>query len=626
MKRILFLVILLLSLTAQNSYARYISRAWCHAGDSMTVKNDTIISDSVVRPVVDSLTVPIDTISVATIADTSSVTTTDTLPTQTDSLRNPFVEDAKAPKREYKHFKVNKRSDKDYNNLCSYYKSIIKVEKTPDACYLETLPDAYMAWKEAFNSRENRSVELYFDGVTIIMGCVMNDTTNKNYDNIKLHREEIEELYDLAVENVDDINSQLDLSGGADSITVAELRSQQISYYNELWNMDSIFHSTDQGHNKYYSVDSIRTHWANKHVHDSLEVYKLYPWYCDMVYSESKHINPIHLQEFAGICHMKIVYDIRKYDLENKGGYLANYAKEKLEADKAQCEARFDYFIEIETDPKLKHNYAIYKDKNVDDAFKEALSAFIDGDLDKLEEHWKQELAKPGTTIEDYQRLYNGNLKKSLTSETYLLACRYLYDREPTYELALDIIKRCIAQKEFASSIKYYKDAFEFEEFKQLSDFEKAKEFVKYAGVQMYANQPNVAYKSLCKAMELAPDYPEPYYFIAEMWTMYAWNKTNSKNDPWECFRYCIASDYYNKALWMLKNLNAMTDIKSDLVEKRINDRISMCATHFPDYDKVHNCGYEVKHGKQTIPFKIGESLTVPRWGGKFTSVIRARK
>ncbi len=248
--------------------------------------------------------------------------------------------------------------------------------------------------------------------------------------------------------------------------------------------------------------------------------------------------------------------------------------------------------------------------------------------MDNLEEDCKR-LLMLNNTLENYQKIYNSPLKYYQESETYLLACRYLYDREPTYKLALEIIRRYNRRKEYASSIKYYKDIFEFDEFKQLSDFEKAKEFVKYAGAQINAYQPNAAYKSLCKAMELAPDYPEPYYFIANMWTMYEWGVKISKDGLLESFRYCIATDYYNKALKMLKDLNAMkdkTDTKSNLDEKMINFRISMCATHFPDLNDIHINGYRAQYGKKSISFKIGESLTISRWGGKFTSVIRARE
>lgn len=625
--RILIIATLLLSLFVQHAEARYISRTLRYANDSTIVSNDTILSTNVapanndsVALVTDSLNsvASLDTLSVATldtlsvVSDSLSVATdslsvatdsltvaNDSLSSVADSIANPFLVDGIAPKREYKHFKVTPRSDKEYNNLVTYYKNQIK------SGYVEELPKAYLAWKEAFNSRENRCLDLYFDGVAIIMACVINDTINGNYDNLKLRREEIEEIYDLAVENVDALNSQIDFSSGTDSITVAELRSQQITYYDHLWSMDSVFHSTH--HNKNYSDDATRTHWANEHVHDSLEVYKQYPWYKDLVYSNSKNISVIHLLEFAEICHMKTVYDIRKHDLSETGKPLQKYVKEILEADKAKCEERIDKFIDAETDPQLFNNYNVYRDA-ITVAFTEALSAFIGDDLGKLEEYYKNMLAESGRTYENFEKIYKSRLKSNKESELYLEACRQVYQKNKTYDLALEIINCYKAQNKYGQTKKYYTDVFEFEEFKQLSDLEKANRYIDYGTTLKKAGRFTDAYKGYCLAKELLPEYPESYFAIGVL--LYEYN--NKLKDPFkDRFRFCVAVDFIeislNKIRKLQENTELVTKLNEDILVKTIND----CKKNFPSKEDVHMIGK-------------GKEKELELFGTKFKSKLRS--
>lgn len=616
--RILIIATLLLSLFVQHAEARYISRTLRYANDSTIVSNDTILSTNVAPAKNDSVALVTDSLNSVALLDTLSVATIDSLsvvsdslsvPTDSltvandslssvpDSIANPFLVDGKAPKREYKHFKVTPRSDKDYNNLVSYYKNQIK------SGYVEEFPKAYLAWKEAFNSRENRSLDLYFDGVAIIMACVINDTINGNYDNLKLRREEIEEIYDLAVENVDALNSQIDFSSGTDSITVAELRSQQITYYNHLWSMDSVFHS--KHHNKNYSENATREYWANAHVHDSLEVYKQYPWYKDLVYSNSKNISVIHLLEFAVICHMKTVYDIRKHDLSETGKSLQKYVKEILEADKTKCEERIDKFIDAETDPKLSNNYDVYKD-SITVAFTEALSAFID-DLDKLEEFYEKMLAE-SRTYENYEKIYKSALKRKKKSKLYLEACRQVYQKNKTYDLALEIINRYKAQNKYGQTKKYYTDVFEFEEFKQLSDLEKANRYIDYGTTLKKAGRYTDAYKGYCLAKELLPEYPESYFAIGVL--LYEYN--NKIKDPFkDRFRFCVAVDFIEISLNKIRKLQENTELVTKLNEDDLIKIINDCKKNFPSEVDVHMGGK-------------GQEKELKLFGTKFKSILRS--
>ena len=155
---------------------------------------------------------------------------------------NPY---AKA-KKVRKHFAIKPISAEEYNACVKFYKENLPIRE---------MYKAYEPWKSVFNSSENRSLTLFNDGLPIILGCALTDTLMGVYDNLGRYREEIEEFYDIAIENVDKLNAQIDFSKGGDSITVAELRSQQYYHCINLAVLDSIFHAS---HHNTVTPDNIK--------------------------------------------------------------------------------------------------------------------------------------------------------------------------------------------------------------------------------------------------------------------------------------------------------------------------------------------------------------------------------
>ena len=130
----------------------------------------------------------------------------------------------------WKYFEVKERSADDVQKLKTLYKKTMAEHN--GALH------AYDGWKVAFNSTKERTLDMYLDGAKMILSRFCADTLNKRYDRLSEHRDELMELYDLAVFNLDALNAQLDKAKNKDTLSVAKFRGRQLRYYRDITMVD----------------------------------------------------------------------------------------------------------------------------------------------------------------------------------------------------------------------------------------------------------------------------------------------------------------------------------------------------------------------------------------------------
>lgn len=596
------------------------------AVDSLNVATvDTLSMDSL-SSLADSISVVADTLltdSLSMVAD-SIKTISDSISAVKDSIAvapKPIIKALATPELYDKTLKTplsvyKKIPERDRALLISYYKNLIKDDQTGDA-YVK----AYTPWREAFMATPGRekTLDMYIDGVGIIIGNIDTDTLYNKVDRIHPLTEDLMELYNLAVRNVDVLNGQIDFTKTKDSITVAKLRAQQVRHYRNFFEIDSMFHSTH--HTNYNDAADIQ-YWENFMFKDSASMSILYPWYLEIITSPDTDIDITHVAHFVKLLDFKFVKD---------NAVSLEFAKENFLRDRALAEEKANVLLEnadpfVIVDNKTgltQKDYYASQFRGIENTLNSTASRVIAiDDYDSYEKLYTERLSKEGPKM--WPEILNSPLSKYPSSELYWNALVHKYksdeqaefitDAGPSYELAQQIAELSLRQGKYKESLDYTNYAMEFPEFEAESDFKKAQTYMII--VQTYDKVGGNTKKRMDyikKAMATCPDYPEPYYYEAS--AIFSTNLGKKASQQAQFGKYWVAYDRYELAKSKLKALDtATTDIKTRLTLEIINSAQAACRSRFPDSMEFFQLGWQE-----------GTPYTLPLFGG-YTTTMRSSK
>ena len=590
-----------------------------------TLARDSVAVDSLAKDSLAVDTLVKDSLAVDTLAKDSVAV---------DSFAR-FVVQPK--KRVYVYFKEKPEPDSDQKKIEGF---IALYKKNLANKTLESFEAAYLPWKGAFDGCSRRTLDMYMDGIGIILNLVRKDTLEHKYDKLTERREQLMELYDLAVDNLDELNSQIDRKRTPDTLSVAKLRAAQVRKYRECWILDSIFNGNDTLHNKYTKDNA--EYWAEKlRGSDSASLDTKYRYYKDIVFSSDNNI-----------------YDYNTFAYFSK--YLLRYASrevKRLQADSTKAASayimthlkpEFDSIIEY-----TKKRFAEYEEvrKKVENTNFENMQKVAEGietasynitrgfsnttrgpvDIDKLAEPY---IARKEELGGGFNKEFAAEVKEEsrlLKHWIYLEALQWWYNNEEaTFDLAEEIVKSARAQKNYNVAAQYYEkmanDPMLFMEFDELNNVEKSE--IHYMAALCYNvdnKDKNTAAKidNLVEAIKITPQYYMAYQLMGEIMYNYA-PKVNLPNWPKEIagrVAYYHAYDKFNEALKAYKEVSANPEIYEGIKlnpedEKRIKEYISSSYSRFLTKIQLHERGMSNWAGK-SIPLSFVSKKN------KFMAIIR---
>ncbi len=179
----------------------------------------------------------------------------------------------------------------------------------------------------------------------------------------------------------------------------------------------------------------------------------------------------------------------------------------------------------------------------------------------------------------------------------YALAAEALYEKEPSAQAAFGLAKLFLSKEEYEKAIAYYQEAIEREE-----DPSKKADYLYQLGyiTNAHLKQPQKARTYALEAIELRPDWGDPYILIGDA---YAGSKDCFTDEFEKNTIYWAAVDQFSKA----KSVDAA-------VAEKANERISTYKNYFPDIETIFF--YSLKEGDN---YKVG------CWINE-TTKVRARK
>ncbi|HYW95865.1 MAG TPA: tetratricopeptide repeat protein [Bacteroidales bacterium] len=125
--------------------------------------------------------------------------------------------------------------------------------------------------------------------------------------------------------------------------------------------------------------------------------------------------------------------------------------------------------------------------------------------------------------------------------ELYIKASEQLYTMKPSAESAYNLARLFLKKEEFDKAKKYYLEAIE----KATSDDKKANYYYELGAVTLNMNNPQEAANYAGKAIDLKPDWGEPYILLGKSYV----SGNNSLGDEFERrTAYWIAVDMFRKA------------------------------------------------------------------------------
>lgn len=258
-----------------------------------------------------------------------------------------------------KHLRLgNPMSVEARNAFISLYKKRIGSDYSA-----ENYNRAYDHWRTAFCARPDRYLVQYLDGITILNASIAADTIQKRYDRIKYFNEELMDLFELAIINIDSLNAQI---VGEDTLTVAQLRAQQIEYYKINWQMDTVYKTPEfkKGDYKLNGLvfftykDSIKTDWEVEFFKDSVRNIELYNMARPFITSENTNLFMKDIDAFRFILHFKANDEIARLDSREKAKSIVIKDKELMEAKASEL-----YFLKNPEDGMLEDFYKRYVQK-----------------------------------------------------------------------------------------------------------------------------------------------------------------------------------------------------------------------------------------------------------------------
>ena len=446
------------------------------------------------------------------------------------------------PRTSWKYFNVQERSDEDVAKLKTLYKKTLAEHNGA--------LNAYDGWKVAFNSTNDRTLDMYLDGARMILSRYCADTLNHRYDRLSEHRDELMELYDLAIHNLDKLNAQLDMSKVKDTLSVAKFRSRQLRYYRDITVLDSIYNGDSI--NRCMPKDTLMNIINN----DITHLRFMYPRYKEIVTSTDMNVDMVDIAMFAILSDIRIVRD-------RETGLKQSVRKANFEQDCELVHKRVDELLAYIEDPaSIIYKDDIYKDdvtigrwfnsqlRPIDEALRYGEGRFIDvNNFEALEVYWAEKFQKEG----DYDAVINGPLERHKKSETYIQALRLKYDVEPSYELAIKIFERSLTKSEqhnlndvnFKDAISYLERAFKFPDFAQQSSFTQAKYYLNMMKLQLSAKRTKSATTYLNKAKKACAGYPDVYYYEATLLS----ERNFGASEYVTGIKFCAVYDLYALAL-----------------------------------------------------------------------------
>lgn len=559
------------------------------AGDSISLQTVTsAVSDSATVAVPDSAAVAVSDSTSVAVSDSASVAVSDSVAIAvSDTLSQPKP----------RVFKIRKLSDTDKALLTAHYKEMIAEDITPEA-----YRKAYTPWRSVFCSSDDRTLDLYIDGVGILMGNISLDTLERRGENMHIYTNELMELYDLAVENIDSLNAQIDFTKTKDSLSVAKLRAQQVTYYRRCFEYDSILNSSH--HNKDFSDENLK-YWEDVLFKDSIQITKLYPWYRGIIMSDETDIKMEHLGFFAKLLHFKIGDDVHI----GKG-----YAKKQFEEDRKIIEDKIEAMIAAQPD-KTEQAKIEGQSRGLEITLNQAAGQFVDvSNFAALEAHFRERLDREGPAV--WEDILASNLSRADSSSLYLEALRNKYETDPSYEIAINIAQRSTRVKRYSDAITYYQRAIAYPEFYEMTEYQQARIYVFISSAyQQTGGSTAQRYPYLKDAIEVCPEYPEPYFQIAYMIMNV---NLRSAHPLIRRFRYCVAYDQLAIVLQKVEMLeaNPESEVKTTLNVAEIRKAMASCKSNFPTKDDLFMQG-------PAIGMEAGKSYPLNLPFGKYKAIVR---
>lgn len=544
------------------------------------------------------------------------------------------VEVTEAAQDKVKHLKVGETMTVTARDaLIALYRKGFAEDRSREA-YSKTLD----TWKRAFCARPDRPLDLYIDGIGILNATISADTAQQNYNRIGLLNEMLMDVYELAVINIDDLNNQLDKER-SDTLTVAKLRAQQLEYLRANWQMDTVLRSpiAAKGNRIYksnernwysYTVtdgkkDSIN--WNNELFKDDEMNSKIYYMCREILKSEDLDIDMIDIDRFAQAMFYKFRKDSARVGLaEAKNIYFADTALTRSKARAVLAAIGPDETVGTGNNARSKKGYftEVYE-KGINRRFSEMDTWTIDGrDVARLVENFKKRLDSEGPEFID-QILSNPVLA---TNRDNIEAMTFYYDVlkrknevQPTYERIVNIVNRAQRLEKYSDVINYSEKMFKSPEFLDESDYTQARMYIRM--VQTYEKIKGSTaqrYPYIQKAMLACPEYPEPYYYLANMIQSVNLGKQRALLKR---FIFCIAYDQFEIARQKLAALEAMgdTEVKSNLTMDALQKSLAGCKRNFPIKDDVFMEG-------ASIGMEAGKPYTLSLPFGKYTSIVRTQE
>ena len=299
--------------------------------DSTIVVADTLRNDSAIA-VVDSLTA--DSLAMVSAAR-KIIESIEYKPVYRYFKEKPEPGDAKVLKMYTSHYK---------RNISRYS--------------LEEYESAFLPWSEVFNTCERRTLDMYFDGIGILLNMVKKDTLERKYDKLAERREQMMEIYNLAVDNIADLNAQIDTKRTGDTLTVAKLRVAQCNKFFDLWALDSIYNSgKDSIYNgKTFVPNNIKAinYWQVLLTgSDSTELERMYNWHKDIVFSDDNNISDYRrFYFFSGYLtrHAARINNALNADTtKNYSSYIMGHLKPEWDSISAYTKKRYELYTAAKT-------------------------------------------------------------------------------------------------------------------------------------------------------------------------------------------------------------------------------------------------------------------------------------
>ncbi len=606
--------------------------------DSAIVANDTLqqVNDSL-RAKMDSLTAIRDSImndSIARVND-SIKAVNDSLAAvkfkmQQDSLKmaQRLTKDTLKKKIVWKYLRPYKRSEEECRLLKAFYKKNITDGLKDSAAYEK----AFTPWMEAFNGMSDRTLDMYIDGVGILVTKIKGDTTRADYESMRVDREILMELYEHAILDIHKINSQIDRSRSTDTLTIPKLRAQQISYYTNLWYADSAY---NRSHHKFIdqtaakdeamkdSAKANTAYWKEVMFKDSIECYRLYRMYKDICYGGDVDINPAHMSDFVAVCNAKTWHDINRYciqvDSTTKNYYNLPALEAIVQKDHEQALALMEKIAFAAVTDREKSNEelrraTIDKDfKGIYEAFKKRESSRpmneeeMQKHFEELEIYYNDLIASGDADVWD--KILDSDLRRNQKSDVYLNALRTKYDNFDeaywTFDVAKDIARRALSQEKYGDAIKYYEECKMHEEFFNCSNYEQSEIYFRIALITYTSinakkgGRISDMYKNVIEAINACPEYPDPYFLYGQVAMMQNGRLSDkARNTIDGRFLFCVAYDKFATGLSKLRELPADSEMRTAFKEEQYQKSMAAAQRNWPTQTMLFSAGRQGEVGK----------------------------